>query len=324
MIDNRVSYIFDEMQDSYDNIDDLWYSWIFSRLHFFISKEIILKFQTKSIPQVLDIGCGTGFQSILYAMAGCKVIGIDISSKLTESASNKIIRKNSLFELFEPKFNFVKKYNRKINTILRSIKRSQITQPSYFTEDATNILQPSENFDLVNCCGSTLSFVEDYKKAISEIARCLKNDGSFILEVEAKQNMDLIWTLLDSTIFFGKLGYETSFKEAINLIFKNKKDHVNVEYPFGESKNPVYMNIKLFNKKKLIRELKSFGLIVEKTKTIHSVTNLIPSTILDSQKPGKLTIAIFNFLAFIESHFWFSLPGCSMVLIGKKKTNNLT
>ena len=318
MIDNRVSFIFDEMQDSYDNIDDLWYSWIFSRLHFFITKEIILKFPAKTVPQVLDIGCGTGFQSILYALAGYRVIGIDISSKLTESASKKIIGKNSHFELFEPKFNFVKKYNRKINTILRSIVKLQIIQPSYFTEDATNIMQPANSFDLVNCCGSTLSFVENHEKAISEIARCLKSGGRFILEVEAKQNMDLIWTLLDSTIFFGRLGYETSFKEALNLIFKNKGNHVNVEYPFGESKNPVYMNIKLFNKKKLIKELKSLGLIVEKTKTIHSVTNLIPSTILDSQKPGSFTIAVFNLLAFIESHLWFSPPGCSMVFIGRK------
>lgn len=320
MIDNRISFIFDEMHDSYDAIDDLWYSWIFSRLHYFISKELILTFSPKTRHLALDIGCGTGFQSILYSMANFDVIGIDVSSKLIEVAKQKLVQSDGEFELFEPKYNFVKQYNNKIKKVLARFDNSQISQPSYFVDDATKISQPSEIFDVINCCGSTLSFVEDYNKAISEISRCIKINGKFILEVEAKNNMDLFWTLMDSTIFFGRLGYETSFKEAIDLIFHNKKQHVNVEYPFGESKNPVYMNIKLFNKKKLINELRSFGLIVEKTKTIHSITNLIPSTILDSQKPKKLTIALFNFLAFIESHMGFFLPGCSLVLIGTKKT----
>ncbi len=316
-MDKRVKHIFNEMEHDYDNVVDLWYSWIFSRLHFFIAKDIISKWNTNEIYKVLDIGCGTGYQSILFSQAGCDVIGIDISDKLIDVAKSKKINTNN-FILFEPQFKFVETYNNKIFQYLSKFKDLDVKKPEYYIEDAVSISQENSSFDYINCCGSTLSFIQEHHLALKEINRCLKLSGTFIIEVESKRNFDLIWTLLDSTIFFGKLGFETTFKEAISLMFKNRNKHVNVEYPFGETKNPVYMNIKLFSKKKLIQELECFGLKVEKTYSIHSISNLIPSTILDTEKPSKLLVGLFNLLAKIESLIGYKLPGCSLVLIGKK------
>ena len=65
MFDKKISAIFDDMHNEYDQINDLWYSWLFSRLHYLISKKITSKWKHKH--KVLDIGCGTGFQSLLYS-----------------------------------------------------------------------------------------------------------------------------------------------------------------------------------------------------------------------------------------------------------------
>lgn len=318
MIDERVTHIFNEMEDYYDDIVDLWYSWIFSRLHYYISKDIITKLELDKTYDILDIGCGTGFQSILFSLAGCNVVGIDISDKLIRMAQQKNIPERENIELFKPNFEFVDSYNKKISKYFNKFKNTSIGYPKYFVDNATAISQNSNCFDIVNCCGSTLSFIDEHTQTLKEINRCLKMSGQFIIEVEAKRNFDLIWTLLDSTILFGKLGYETSFKEAISLAFGNRKEHVYVEYPFGETKNPIYMNLKLFSKRKLIKELENVGLRVEKTYSIHSVTNLIPSTVLDTEKPNKLTKSIFNVLSKLEQFLGYKLPGCSLVLIGRK------
>src|SRR5688572_32636389 len=78
----------------YDHIIDLWYSWLYSRLHFLLSKEVIQKFSPKN---VLDIGCGTGFQSLLHYIDGSRVIGIDSSVKMIKIAQRdrKSTRLNS-------------------------------------------------------------------------------------------------------------------------------------------------------------------------------------------------------------------------------------
>lgn len=78
--------VFNEELSDYDNIVDLCYSWLYSRLHFFISKHIMKIYDPK---RVLDIGCGTGFQSFLYAFGGSFVVGVDVSENMIKSAMNK-------------------------------------------------------------------------------------------------------------------------------------------------------------------------------------------------------------------------------------------
>lgn len=319
MFDSRTVKIFNEMQGDYDQITDLWYSWLFCRLHYLISKKVISQWRNEK--KVLDIGCGTGFQSFLYAKAGAEVLGIDISDKLVELANQKkaVFDPSEPISFFEAKYEFVTAYDKKIEAILAKAEYPyRYTPPVFRVGDAQHIDAESNYFDHINCCGSTFSFIPDYPSAIAELKRCLKPGGTFVLEVEAKNNLDLFWPLLDSTLLFGRLEYDTSFKEATQQVFGQVGQHIQVEYPFGDVKNPVYMNISLYKKNKLIRELNAAGLRVSSYDSIHSVTNLIPSTILDSEKPSASLKAAFSTLAAIEEKMPFYVPGCSLVLFGHK------
>lgn len=316
-MENKVVEIFNDMEQDYDKIQDLWYSWLFSRLHYLIVRKVTFNWIDKR--KVLDIGCGTGYQSFLYSKLGSEVIGIDISERLVSVAikKNETFNPSEQIELFKPVFKFVKDYNIKINKQITKVL-TQKSKPIFELGDAQNIKYQDNYFDHINCCGSTFSFIPDYQKAISEINRTLKSSGTFVLEVEAKNNLDLLWTLLDATVFFGKLEYGTSFSEAINMAFGQIGKHILVDYPFGDINKPVFMNIRLFQKRKLIKEFKKQGLIVDKCYSIHSITNLIPSTKLDTNKPSKITEITFNILSKIEEMIPFSLPSCSLVLIGHK------
>ena len=84
--------VFNEMRDGYDDINDLWYAWLFSRLHFLIAREVLSTWDQSKPRLVLDIGCGTGFQSFLYAVTGARVVGVDISHELIRVAREKVHR----------------------------------------------------------------------------------------------------------------------------------------------------------------------------------------------------------------------------------------
>ncbi len=315
----RVVFIFNEMRDDYDDMRDLWYAWLFSRLHFFITKHLICKWGNKP-KRVVDIGCGTGLQSFLYAVAGADVIGVDIADGLVSVAREKATKFQPGFPilLFPPYLPFVTRYDKFISSLLAStFSRDAYIPPRFEVADAIRLPFQDETFDHVNCCGSTLSFIGQYNQALAEISRVLKPEGTFVLEVEAKYNLDLVWTALDP-LLFGALGFETGLKEALGIAFSDLHSHVTVDYPFGDERNPVYMDIRLFSGARLLRELDQHALGVEKTLSIHSVTNLVPSTFLDSCKPSKSLVRIFTLLARIEETCPVQLPGCSLVIFGTK------
>jgi ubiquinone/menaquinone biosynthesis C-methylase UbiE len=313
----RVQYIFDQMGRKYDLINDLWYSWLYSRLHYLIAKEIICSWSEEP-RKVIDIGCGTGFQSFLYAQVGAEVWGIDISPKLIEVATEKSKYLPSVANLFQPQHKFVEYYNKKIERLLfKCFPNPNVTKPRFEVQSILDLKFQNEEFDHVNCCGSVLSLLEDHQLALHHISRVLKPGGTFVLEVEAKYNFDLIWNLLDS-ITGGTLGYESTFKEAIQPFLTKRSEYYSIEYPFGERGEPVYMPIKLYTRSGLAHDLLRHNLVVNKWQSIHSVTNLIPSTILDSEKPLKFMRPLFRGLSVIEELIPKSLPGCSIVAIGEK------
>lgn len=315
--DDRVRFIFDEMDSTYDAIQDLWYSWLFCRIHFFIVKDILC--QWRDTPrQVLDAGCGTGFQSFLYANAGANVIGIDISPKLIEVAKAKKHHPPPIGSILKPTFRFTETYNTELETLLRNCLGSpQYKAPQFSVQSLLDLNIPDSTIDHVNCCGSVLSFIEDHDTALSEISRVLKPGGTFIFEVEAKYNLDLVWTLLDA-LTWGHLGYETGLKKAIAPFTTRWSEYVNVEYPFGEVENPVYMPIKLYTQRGLCRDFAKHKLTAKKWRTIHSITNLLPSTVLDSESPSRFIRRIFSMLATLEETLPLRFPGCSIVVTGEK------
>lgn len=304
------------MAEEYDNLSDLWHSWLFSRLHYLIASNILYRKHPK---KVLDVGCGTGFQSYLYAKAGCEVYGIDIANNLLEIAKKKLQSFNSeRFEIFSPYFDYVKRYNQLIKQIIKNNGcKSKYIPPKFFEGNAINIQFNNEEFDHINCCGSTLNFIPRYKKAISEISRVLKRNGTFFIEVDNRWNFDIIWYVLDP-LFRGKFEYNHDFKTGLKILLRKPTRNIWIDYPFGDYDKPVKMKEKLFTAYSLKRILLNYGLNVEKKWVIHSITNLIPCTFLDCSKPTHKLISRFKFLASLEEKFSYKMPGSSLVLFGHK------
>jgi ubiquinone/menaquinone biosynthesis C-methylase UbiE len=314
----EVAEIFNKMATEYDEINDVWYAWLFSRLHFIIAREVIIKYSPKT---VLDVGCGTGFQSFLHSAAGAHVIGVDIAEDLIEIAQKKSLSFNPKqgIILFPVYFEFVDKYNKAIYSLLKDkIMKDKYIPPTFQVADAKNLPFPDGIFDHVNCVGSTLSFIDKHHLALSEIARVLKPGGTLFLEVESRWSLDLFWIVIDA-ILGGRLGYNTTLKEAFRAIFMSPNEYIFIDYPFGNPENPVNMKLKLFTMKGLNSELSNFHLKVLKKWTIHSLTNCIPSTYLDMTNPPKWLKNLFCFFANIEERMPISMPGSSLVLLAQKE-----
>ena len=324
--EQEIASLFDNMSLEYDCISDLWYSWLFSNLHFFISKDL-LQTNAGQSDCCLDIGCGTGYQSLLFSMAGIKTEGIDISPALINVASNKTIKTFIERPLFDAHFPFVEKLHAKTMANISAVRNDRsLKEPIYRIASATALPYANESFKYVNCIGSVISFIENYIQAITEIARVLKPDGYFFLEFENKYNIDLIWPLIDN-ILLGKIGYEQNWKTSFKNLFSDIRKHIKVEYPFTKQNEVVEMDIWLFNTGKMIRELKANGLNILSIRSIHSVTNLIPSVLLDDPKPGSLKKDVFSILASLESKIHRMFPinrlGCSTYIFGQKGSGTI-
>jgi ubiquinone/menaquinone biosynthesis C-methylase UbiE len=315
-IDEEVQDIFNGMAEEYDDLSDLWHSWFFSRLHYFIANKIIDRAIRK---KVLDIGCGTGFQSYLYSAAGYNVIGIDIAEKLLKIAKEKkkIFNPNKI-DLFPEYYDYVKRYNQKIrNIIKKKIGKHEYLPPKFYFGDAKNITYNDNYFDHINCCGSTLSFVMNHNKAISEMARVLKPGGTFFVEVEHKWNFNFLWYILDPFVL-GRLQFNKSIRQGLRFLTKKFTHNICINFPFGEYDKPVNMNLKLYTSYSLKRDLMKYRLKVEKKFSINSLTNLIPCTFLDCLKPSKKMIFLFKILAKLEEKIPIYVPGSSLIYYGKK------
>jgi len=100
---------------------------------------------------VLDLACGEGYNTRILARKGAKVTGVDFSDKLIRYAKQK-----------------------------ENMEKLGIC---YKVMDAAELVEfPSNHFDLVTCFMSVQD-IKDFKKAISEVARVLKEGGRFIFSI---------------------------------------------------------------------------------------------------------------------------------------------
>lgn len=311
-----IRNVFDAEVAGYDDIKDLHDAWLFSRMHYFITKYVIAEgeFAGRS---VLDVGCGTGLQSFLYASIGAAVTGIDISPESIAAAS----RKSERFPVFSrdillyPYFNFVRRYNVRVTKLLQGQLPAPLRAPIFQLGDVGALPFPDETFDHVSCCGSVLSFVRDHKRALAEVYRVLKNGGTYTIEVKHSCNFDLFWALLGHLIGSSWV-YGDLIAEQFTSVGRLLNEHMKIHYPVtaGESG---FMSITLFARRKLLKELTSSGLPPSSTFNILSVTNLIPSKILRRTGPSIPTKVLFSTLAILEK-FLPGLPGRNILLVGKK------
>jgi MPBQ/MSBQ methyltransferase len=303
----------------YDHIIDLWYSWLYSRLHLLIAKEIINTLNPKT---VLDVGCGTGFQSYLHSLNGSQVIGVDSSEKMIRIANEKVKSFDPLNKLvlFPEQFDFVERYNKFI-TFLLSKKINSYQPPKFLVSEIHDLPFKDGSFNHINCCGSVLSLVKDSGIALEKMNRLLRVGGTLLMEVDSRWSLDTLWMLLDY-FFLNRLGFHTSFKDACKIIFSPILKDIIVDYPYGKylgyENKVVRVKVKLFSQQSLRKNFHTCELKILKKWNIHSLTNILPSTILDKDYPSTIIKKVFNLLSLIEEKKPNIIPGCSQVYLLKK------
>lgn len=305
---------FDQVAATYDDIREFpWYAWLFVRLHTLIVQHVIRLYAPQT---VLDVGCGTGFQSFLYAAFGARVVGIDISAPMIRSAQAKLSPPPedlmTLLALGAP-FPFVRSYHHWLQESLNRAK-GQWAPPFFEIADARRLPFRDNTFDHVNCCGSVLSLVPEHSPVLGEIARVLRPGGTLFLEAEGRWNGDLFWTLTDA-LLGGRIGYGMPWKQAVALLRVPFSAPVVIDYPFEDAT----LKLTLFTRRYLRQNLQRLGLSVIKTWTVHSLTNLIPSPLLHRREVPRWLLGLFQVLARVEERFPLALPGCSLVFLARKE-----
>ena len=287
-VEKNVRAIFNEQAEEYDHLRDLWYQYTFGFIRNVLEREFRL--QTTGVnPLALDLGCGTGIQSLQLASMGYRVVGIDIADKLVRIANSKLKGYDGNFAL----------------------------------TDLENLPFKDSIADCANCCGPTLSFVPNWRRGLREISRCLKRNGKLLLEVEGKWNPDLFWEILNA-LRSNCLEYDEDLNTAVRHLSPPWATGPTISYSFKtESGSSVPMPLKLFSGIELRRELHSVGLIEDKKWGLHALTNLIPSTILHRSNPSARTRAVFSALASLEKRVNQKWPvndfACSVLVLAHKQ-----
>jgi MPBQ/MSBQ methyltransferase len=163
-------------------------------------------------------------------------------------------------------------------------------------------------FDVVVSCGSTLSFVACPARAVSEIGRVLRPGGRAVLEVEHRWNLDLVWRLVSSLIG-DPLGYEATTAEARAAFARPLARGITMTYPG-------YPRLRLFTRSELGGLLAKAGLVPLGTWGVHSLSNILPSTVLHRPRLGRVTGAAYRALRALDR-------ALAATVVGRNLANSL-
>ncbi|HEY7411784.1 MAG TPA: class I SAM-dependent methyltransferase [Vicinamibacteria bacterium] len=280
---------FDAMAPEYDDLRAPWYRHSLSVIDGVLAE--LAPPTAARPPRALDVGCGTGIQSLRLAAQGYRVMGVDLSPRLLDIARAKL---------------------------------AAAGHDAVFVEgDAVSLPVADASVDVVNCCGPALSLVPRWVDALREIARCLRPGGSLLLEVEGKWNLDAFWEVA-SALGGNVLGYDEPLGVALRHLLPPWREGHHLEYSLKlETGGAVPLPLKLFTSSEVTRALRAHGLGPRKRWGIHAVTNLIPSTVLHRpERPGALR-ALFRALAALERRLAGRWPvntlGCSLLVLAVKE-----
>lgn len=144
---NNVKKMFDSICNEYDFINDI----ITFRMHRIWKNDIKKLVHVLKPKKILDVATGTADIAIaLNGVNDCKIIGIDISSKMLEVGNKKL-----------------KNINSNYNTILEIGNAEKLKYVDNF-------------FDVITIGYGVRNFI-NLKKSLDEIYRVLKFDGSLII-----------------------------------------------------------------------------------------------------------------------------------------------
>jgi SAM-dependent methyltransferase len=198
---------------------------------------------------------------------------------------------------------------------LLAMARRRLPSSTLALADVEALPYRDASFDAVACCGSTLSFVDDPAVALREIGRVLRPRGRLLLECEHRHSLDLAWALVSALAGDG-LGYGVSPAAAWQQLARRPREGCTIAYPG-------YGRLRLFTRGELATMLAGAGLRPLRWWGIHSVTNLIPSTVLHRERLGRLTGALYRRLRAIDARLSASPVAQrlanSLVLLAEKR-----
>jgi len=115
----------------------------------------------KRLGRVLDVGCGSGLQSVHHAPHADEVVGIDLSKELIEVAKERCkAHGNARFQV----------------------------------ANACQLPFPDRSFDFIISYGDVLSHIVDgYEEAVAEMARVAKPGAIVTLEADTKWNFGIFY-----------------------------------------------------------------------------------------------------------------------------------
>lgn len=310
--------IFDRTAGEYDLIVELSYAWYYSRVHCTIAEQVI---QPLRPAEVLDLACGTGFQSYLHAAAGAKVVGVDVSENLLRAA----VEKNGTAggerggPLFPVHFDFVDAYNRRIHGIASSMCRRKTfpASPRFLRADARRLPFQAHRFDHVSLVGG-LSYMADRFAVLAEIRRVLTTGGTLFLEVENRWNFEIVWRTL-FTLFRNGRGGVYAAADIRRFLFSPPRRGVTAAFPFNAYDRIAPTPGRFFTSRELGDMLRCAGFEVLGRWPVHAVTNLIPWSCLEQRYPSRRMERLFLRLAALEERLPFFMPGIGLMVLARKR-----
>lgn len=218
---------------------DHWDANMYDGNHGFVSKygeSLLDVLAPKKGEKILDVGCGTGDLVNSLVNLGCRVVGVDRSENMIQSARNKY------------------------------------PQIPFFVKDI-NELDYQNEFDAV-FSNATLHWVKPPKVALEAIFRSLRNGGRFVAEFGGVRNVEKIPAELrnqfnkvdihfESPWYFPSIGQYTDLMEAVGFhvtlavhyerptLLEGEQGLKNWIEMFGSS---LFENISIENKNSIIAE----------------------------------------------------------------------
>jgi len=201
---------------------------------------------------------------------------------------------------------------------LLAVARRRLSSPTLAVASVEALPYRDASFGAAVCCGSTLSFIDDPAAALRELARVLEPRARLLLEVEHRWSLDLVWALV-SALGGDGLGYGVSPREAWRALARRPSDGCTVTYPG-------YGSLRLFTRAELHAMLTRAGFRPSRWWGVHSITNLIPSTILHREALGPLTATLYRRLRTLDARLsasWIAAHTAnSLVVVAEKRPSN--
>ena len=156
-----VQKAYDLMAEEYDILDD--------RINpFYVNDcKFLDHFVQRLLPHwrgqiVLDVGCGSGLQTVQFASRAKHVIAVDISGELMQKVQEKL-------------------------------KPQGLTNATLIQGNATQLPLQDSSVDFVSAYGDVIGHIPDYVRAIAEMARVCRPGGTVTIEYDNKWHLGLLF-----------------------------------------------------------------------------------------------------------------------------------